>query len=43
MEVMLSAINALSKRIWKDFVIQIISAIFPCLRISVGFGKIYGI
>jgi hypothetical protein len=25
----IAAINALSKRIWKDFVIQIIFAIFP--------------
>ena len=40
---LISAINALSKRIWKDFVIQIIPATFPGLGIIAGFGKIFAI
>jgi len=37
---LISAINALSKRIWKDFVIQIISSIIPAPPISPIRGKL---
>jgi len=37
----LSAINAVFKRVWKCFTIQIIPASFPGLGIIVWFGKIF--
>jgi hypothetical protein len=37
---MLTAIDALIRRIWKCFTIQIIPATFPSLGITTGFGKL---
>ena len=39
-KVSVTAINALIKRVWKCFIIQIISASFPGLGMIAGFGKV---